>query len=259
MRKAVLIFVVLLLLTACGGPDSVVFSTVDEASSLAANAEVWSSAPEAWSSVEEASGSSGTESAPGLEGYPSEEEQIEISYGLGQLARKYLTDPADMEAPAIIGEHFTISAGALNRSIEERSLTNSDREAVEAAAKKSLIEKYSLYYQAQEAGAVVTDEYLDRMIEEQITIFAETDDAPYQAFLDGMEMTNEEYWYSCKDNLRMIESISAWKDLKHDAFLKEHEDTPPEELPGLWETYLAELTAEIIEQEHIRYVDEEAA
>lgn len=180
----------------------------------------------------------------------------------GQLERQYQEEVGSAsDAPAIIGEHFTIPFSRLNYVTAVQSMIDSDPAIAEEHAKTMLVEKYALYYQAQESGVVVSDAYLDDLIEENISIFEEAmpDNPDYVSFLEGLEMTNEEYWLSCKDNLRMTESIGAWKDLKYDEFIRDngYDTAPPENLPTLWEEYYDGLKAEIIAQEHIRYADEE--
>ena len=70
-------------------------------------------------------------------------------------------------------------------------------------------------------------------------------------------MTNEEYWHSCKDNLRITESIAAWKDYVYDKFIEEngYDTDPPNDLGTRWDEYYENLIGEIIAQENIRYVD----
>ena len=133
-----------------------------------------------------------------------------------------------------------------------------DEENAAEIAQNILIEKYALYYQAQEAGVLVTDEYLDELIDEQIQIFEGVpDNKEYEAFLDGIGMSNEEYWLSRKDELRITESIAAWKQLKYDEFIDAHNyhENPPENLNELWETHYEELVADIIEQEDVCIIE----
>lgn len=186
---------------------------------------------------------------------------IENSYLWGKWEREYLEKKASGETgdPAIIGAHFTVDSDYLKKTIQVQSFIDADPEVAESNAKKILVKKYSLYYQAQEAGVVVSDEYLDDLIAKNIAMSGESmENSPqYVSFLDGMEMTNEEYWHSCKDNLRITESIAAWEDHIYDEFLKEngYDTDPPKDLGTLWDTYYENLVDEIIAQENIRYVD----
>jgi hypothetical protein len=172
-------------------------------------------------------------------------------YLWGQIenSRKNSTDSGDA---AIVGEHFTVSTDELNALIEKQKLVDPD--TAESVAEDILIQKYSLYYQAVEADVVVSDEYVDAVIEENIEIFAEASSEEYAAFLEGIGMTNEEYWYSCADELKITESIAAWKSLQYDAFLEEngYDTAPPDDLGTLWESYYSDLEADIIESEHVQ-------
>lgn len=186
---------------------------------------------------------------------------IENSYLWGKWEREYLEKKASGQTgdPAIIGAHFTVDSDYLKKTIQVQSFIDSDPEVAESNAKKILVKKYSLYYQAQEAGVVVSDEYLDDLITKNIAMFEDAiDNSPqYVSFLDGMGMTNEEYWHSCKDNLRITESIAVWEDHIYDEFLKEnsYDTDPPNDLGTRWDKYYENLVGEIIAQENIQYVD----
>jgi hypothetical protein len=175
-------------------------------------------------------------------------------YQWGQLENSHRSD-ATVQAEdslAIVGEHFEVYADELNFLIEKQKLVDPD--TAESVAEEILIQKYSLYYQAVEADVVVSDEYVDAVIEENIEIFAEASSEEYAAFLEGIGMTNEEYWYSCADELKITESIAAWKSLQYDAFLEEngYDTAPPDDLGTLWESYYSDLEADIIESEHVQ-------
>jgi hypothetical protein len=171
-------------------------------------------------------------------------------YQWGQIENSRKNSTASEDA-AIVGEHFTVSADELNALIEKQKLVDPD--TAESKAEEMLIEKYSLYYQAVEADVVVSDEYVAELIEENIEIFAETSSEEYDAFLEGLGMTNEEYWKSCAEELKITESIAAWKSLQYDNFLAEngYDTDPPDDLGTLWETYYSDLEADIIENEHV--------
>lgn len=180
------------------------------------------------------------------------------SYRWGEIERYYQKEetPQSGAKDAIIGKHFTVSEDELARVKEVQMLI--DEESAAEIAQNILIEKYALYYQAQQAGVVVTDEYLDQLIHEQIQVFESIpDNEEYEAFLDGIGMTNEEYWLSRKDELRITESVAAWKQLRRDEFIEEnnYQENPPENLNELWEAHLEELVADIIEQEDIRIIN----
>lgn len=180
-------------------------------------------------------------------------------YLWGQLEKESQGSPVPSgtaEPPAIVGGHFSISADELNRTIDVQELI--DPASAETAAKQLLIERYSLYYQAEQEGCVVTDEYIDDLIKQEISMFAEgtPNNSDYEDFLAGLGMTNEEYWYSCRDMLKMTASIGNWKQKKYDEFISENgfDMSPPEDLDALWAEHLNALTAEIIAREHIKTV-----
>lgn len=183
---------------------------------------------------------------------------VEDAFIWGQIEGNYQNEYASQSnvENAIVGKHFTVSQDELARVTEVQMMIDEANAA--EIAQNILIEKYALYYQAQEAGVLVTDEYLDELIHEQIQIFeGVSDNKEYEAYLDGIGMSNEEYWLSRKDELRITESIAAWKQLKRDEFIDEHNyhENPPENLNELWEMYYEELVADIIEQEDVCIIE----
>lgn len=183
---------------------------------------------------------------------------VEDAFIWGQIEGNYQNEFASQNGAedAIVGKHFTVSQDELARVTEVQMMIDEDNAA--EIAQNILIEKYALYYQAQEAGVLVPDEYLDELIDEQIQIFeGVSDNKEYEAYLDGIGMSNEEYWLSRKDELRITESIAAWKQLKRDEFIDEHNyhENPPENLNELWETHYEELVADIIEQEDVCIIE----
>lgn len=173
----------------------------------------------------------------------------------GQLEHGHQNEANTMAepVPAITGEHFVINSDELDFLIEKQNLI--DPNTAEAVAAETLIRKYSLYYQAEIAGVIVSDDYVDAVIDENIQIFSETSSDEYDAFLEGIEMTNEEYWNSCAEEIKITESIAAWKALQYDQFLAEngYDLTPPDDLAAQWETYYNQLESNIIEQENVQY------
>ena len=169
----------------------------------------------------------------------------------GQLESKHMEEAAYLQddTPAIVAEHFTIYSDELDFLTAKQELI--DPETAKSVATDILVEKYSLYYQAQLAGVVVADEHISSVIEENIRTFSEVHSDDYDAFLDGIGMTNEEYWHSRADALKITESIEAWQDMQYRAFVEANAETlSPEELAVEWTEYYSNLKANIIAQEN---------
>lgn len=167
-------------------------------------------------------------------------------YQLGQLEQQQ--DSTEKGEPVILAEHFTIYSDELDFLTEEFSLTHPENAADIAA--QTLIEKYTLFYQAQKAGLVVSDADVEAVIRKQIEIFAETPSEEYDEFLAGLGMTNEEYWNSRKDELIITESIAAWKEQQFDEYARSYEENADSQD---WENYYDKLKNSLIEKEHIQY------
>lgn len=175
----------------------------------------------------------------------------------GQILREH-QDAADQEGtPAIIGEHFTVSKDEYDRVLEAQRLIDPD--TAEEIAQELLVERYSLFHQAEEAGTVVSEADLDEMIEKNIASFGDmmSTNEDYTAFLEGLGMTNEEYWNSCRDQMRMTESIEVWRNRMYEEYRREngYDYDPPDNLDTMWNAYYEELVSEIIQQEHIQVVE----
>ncbi len=183
---------------------------------------------------------------PDASGAPS------LAYRYGAIEREYLSDPDD--TPAIVGAHFTVTAGELEKLTAEQALIDPDTAAETAAA--MLVEKYSLYARACADGAEVSGDEIDAIIEENVREFAAADDRDYADFLAGLGRTSEEYQRSRADALKITETIAAWRQAQQEAFAAEHADLDDDALAQAWNTHYAALTEKIVADEHVEYLQE---
>ena len=180
---------------------------------------------------------------PGSSGAPS------LSYQLGAIEREFLSDPDD--TPAIVGADFTVTAGELAYLTAAQALIDAD--AAETAA-GMLVEKYSLYARACADGAEVPDGEIDAIIEENVREFAAADDPDYADFLAGLGQTSEEYQRSRADEVKISETIEAWRQAQYAAFAEAHAELNDDALAQAWNAHWAALTEQIIADEHVEYL-----
>ncbi len=169
----------------------------------------------------------------------------EAVYEWGELEQQKDTEKGE---PVILAEHFTIYSNELSFLAEKLSLTNTENASDVAA--EMLIEKYALFCKAQEAGLLISDSQLEDVIQKQIKVFEETESKEYDEFLAGIGMTNEEYWNSRKEEVKITESIAAWKDRQFEEYTRSYAEDADQ---PTWETYFEELKNSIIEEENVRY------
>ena len=180
---------------------------------------------------------------PGPSGAPS------LSYQLGRIEREYLSNSDD--TPAIVGADFTVTAGELARLTAAQALIDADTAAETAAG--MLVEKYSLYARACADGAEVPDDEIGAIIEENVREFAAADDPDYTDFLAGLGQTSEEYQRSRAGEVKITETIAAWRQTQYEAFADEHTDLNDDALAQAWNAHWAALTERIIADEHVEY------
>ena len=177
-------------------------------------------------------------------------DETSVSYQLGQIEREFLASPDD--TPAIVGADFTVTAGELARLTAAQALIDADAAAETAAG--MLVEKYSLYARACADGAEVPDDEIDAIIEENVREFASADDPDYTDFLAGLGRTSEEYQRSRAGEVRITETIDAWRQAQYEAFADGHTDLNNDALAQAWNAHWAALTERIIADEHVEYL-----
>lgn len=171
------------------------------------------------------------------------------AYQWGQLEQQHQENTKKGD-PVIVADHFTIYSDELTLLTEKLSLIHPDNASDIAA--ETLIEKYALFYKAQDSGLVVSDSQVETIIQEQIKIFSEVESEDYDVFLAGLGMTNEEYWHSRKEELIITESIAAWKEQQYQEFALSH---GPDVDQQKWEMYFDELKNSIIDKENVHYIN----
>ena len=169
------------------------------------------------------------------------------------LDKNSIKDLSDMDI-AISAKHFAIPEATIEKctkEIEHNGTTNA-REAII----NSLSERYSVYCKALLEGYTVTDEEIKAEIEKNIMVFAETESDDYAAFLAGIDMTNEQYWNSEYDNLKVWLITDKYYNACKKDFLSLDETDGMVQAYELqsWDSYWEELKAQIVADENIQII-----
>lgn len=182
-------------------------------------------------------------------------EQDEVYYQIGQLEKSRAEE--DSEA-YLRGKDFTIGKKEFERTRDTYILSGNSETRAEEMAEELLLEKHAAYLLAVENGFEKSDEEIQKMVEEQRELYENADNfsngESYEEFLKGTGMTNEEYWDSQFETLKVYETIGAWKTTVKDGFRKEHPDLYGEKLDAVWEKYYGDLIQAKIAQQNIEYV-----
>lgn len=150
---------------------------------------------------------------------------------------------------------FTISEKEISNSAAEWELNNGySEEQAEETAKNRLISKYSIYYYAKENGYEVTDEHIKSVIKKMKEDFAKASNrSDFEAFLNGLDMTSDEYFDSQYENLLIYETIANFKQNCFNNFSKEFDSSKYSQqiFEDMFDEYYAKIVNDIILNEQI--------
>jgi len=150
-----------------------------------------------------------------------------------------------------VGEHFKIPQSDYDRTVEELQRSGHSLEDAKELASGILIEKFSLYQAAIEADCVPSDEDVTRMIADtRAGIAAAENRSDFYLFLDGIGMTEDEYWDSQFENVKIYKAIANYKAYCQEHYLMNASD---EGSNADWSATWDEIVATAIANEHITF------
>lgn len=200
--------------------------------------------------------------------FASNDSTAELFIRLGQIAKEKLDSSAtqtistssDVSETYAIGKNFIISNQYFNLTVEELKLAGCDEDEAQTEAEKILFEKFSLYSAAEKANCVVGDEYVSQVIKNtQEGIEKASNKSDFYNFLYGMELTEEEYWESQFENVKMYESISAYQDLCYQNYVSSKTDTQSNLQSNgsntSWDEYWAGIVSSAISEQDITVME----
>lgn len=172
-----------------------------------------------------------------------------IYRNLGQIQRELFseTKTATANDTYAVGAHICISRAEYENLARQIALVDSEASAAERA-RNILIEQRVLSYAASQAGIFVSDELVQKQIADtRAGIKVAENKADYEALLDGLGMTDDEYWATQTEIVRTTAAIALYQEHCRDSFFKQEQTATEEDWNSWWETHVTGLiTAENI-------------
>lgn len=160
----------------------------------------------------------------------------------------------------IVADDFSVSENEVSTLAAQMAFTgNISEEEAESQAIDLLKEKYSVYYTALNEGIYVDRQQILDEIEENKKAAQEADNYDeFKAFLEGVGMTNDEYWDSQYDTFLVYDTIGLYKQTCYNEFVIQNDvsDMNEDEKTEEFNKYYNENIQFIINNENIKVADE---
>ena len=151
---------------------------------------------------------------------------------------------------------FNIPKDYYDATVQELIVSGNDQDTAENLAQQILFYKFSLYSEAEKAGCIVSDDHVEQVIADtRAGIRNAINKSDYYNYLDGMGISEEAYFESQFENIKMYESISAYKELMFQAFvgtsLNEESNVQNAVYEKSWEEELESIVSLAIDKQDI--------
>ena len=153
---------------------------------------------------------------------------------------------------------FTISNRKFQQDVESFMLSGYSREEATQKTKELLAEKYAMYHDALKHGFQGRrDVVLAGMEQTKADIETASNGEDYEAFLEGIGMTSEEYWESQMDSMMMYDAIYCYKESLKAEFVSTSvsPSATPEEAQQQWEAYYQTCVERAIADQEIEVLN----
>ena len=196
-------------------------------------------------------------------------DDVQLSYETGALEARYGGEPdayltlntGDWESQGLSGkdiairaEHFAVPESRVEMITKQLELTGTP--AAREQAIKTITQKYSMYCAALLSGCSVTDAQIKTKIEENKKTFGalESRDEAYAAYLGGLGMTNEAYWDSQYEQIKIQLVMQRFLEGSKEAFLAEKNAAGADPIEALdqWDAYWENRQEQILAGENIQ-------
>lgn len=188
---------------------------------------------------------------------PAGEQRGAAFYQAGVRAGEKLRDgPSGATGPEAdiyaAGRDFSIPRTYYDGTVGELMAGGRDRETAEELARQILFYKFSLYSAAEQAGCTVSDSHVEQVIAgTRAGIQQAANKSDFDSYLEGMGMSEEAYWDSQFENIKIYESISAYRDHMFQAFAAEAEGGRTGADEAAWEAEWERIVREAIDGQEI--------
>lgn len=157
-------------------------------------------------------------------------------------------------AVVVYANSFSISEVQIKFLAAELELSGKTPEEAEERAISLLIKKYAMYNKAISEGYRADEKYVRDLIEENKNAALSADNYnEFEHFLEGINMTNNEYWDSQYDNEKIYEAINLYKEKCRNNFLETADTAKMSEAEKeeAFSIYYSEIVKSVIESENV--------
>lgn len=120
-------------------------------------------------------------------------------------------------------------------------------------ALNQLIVKYSLYYYAINKGFLIDDETIKKSIEENREMIKTADNySDFTTFLEGLGMSEDEYWDSQFDLYKLNHVVDEFKIAKKEEFAQENASKSDEQTAENFSDYFMDIAEEAVTKQNIK-------
>lgn len=181
----------------------------------------------------------------------------DISRASGEILNPDSDQYADITGLAMQAKDFSISNQKFQQVVDNFVLSGYRQEDAVQQTKVLLAEKYAMYHEALQHGFKGRLEcVLDSIEQTKAGIEEASNRGDYEAFLEGIGMTSEEYWESQIDDMMMYDAIHCYQESLQEAFESTNPFTEatPEESQQQWEEYYQACVDQAVENQEIEYL-----
>lgn len=139
-------------------------------------------------------------------------------------------------------------------TVEELQLSGHSLQEAEELATAILVEKFSLYQAAVEAQCIPSDAEVDAIIADtRAGIEVAENRTDFYDYLEGTGLSEEEYWESQFENVKIYAAIALYQEQCYADFLTNNPVVTASESSGVsaWESYWTDTVSDIIESQNI--------
>ena len=149
----------------------------------------------------------------------------------------------------IVAKDFSISEKQFEALKEEYLLDGEDKSSVETVALTQLIVKRAFYWYALNSGFVPDEDAIRSAADANNSAVIEANDADFQNFLKGANMSAEDYFTLQYSQYRMNYIISQYKSQLYKQFLKDN--IAKNQSDDAWYAYIVPIVKKAVEAENV--------
>ena len=163
----------------------------------------------------------------------------------------FLSEALPENSYKILADSFQITDAYFDATVDELMLSGYSKYDAIETAEKILLEKFALYNAAKNAGCIVADK-------DVLSVIQSTKDGLNQAvnkqdyydYLEGIGLSEEDYWKSQFENVKIYESIALYRQSILTEYIESRAESDFDE--DAWNSYWNTLVSDAISSEHVQ-------